>query len=401
MTNERILFILNRQTGMAPYSHEFVQGGIDAQVLSGFVSAMGSFMGEVTGTEETGWKTVYGSDSTFLVEGGEWALGVLAVLRETTEVRSKLRSVVREFEDSFAALRSADGIDGSGFNEFDHFVRRVFTNDRLSEKSVLLKGSDWREIEVVFASPREAFRMTRFLVFAKNGQSLGEAAWDQGIDLEEATELVSKAHWGNALYFNYVPVEETILSLSERSSSFLLRRDNPLGITPKTVQVIGALDGRTPLSFHMRDLGLGGDEEVLFELGDLINRGYVQKISLEKRLVLVNECVLRNLILKCSDAVGQETVSKYFLEVRNSGISEHPWIGRVWLLQNGFINCVLEETMSPVDLDDMYDGLEFLIEGIVEQLNKDTGDDYARSLLKSVRETCHDEWNPYLNDGVM
>ncbi|MHA1576509.1 MAG: hypothetical protein ACTSU3_04040, partial [Candidatus Thorarchaeota archaeon] len=87
MSNENVLFILDRHTTMAPYSHEFVKGGADPQLLSGFVGAMSNFMEEMTGSEQIHWKTQYGSDSTFLVEGGEWTLGVLSVLRETSEVR--------------------------------------------------------------------------------------------------------------------------------------------------------------------------------------------------------------------------------------------------------------------------------------------------------------------------
>ncbi|MHA2045042.1 MAG: hypothetical protein ACW99G_09625, partial [Candidatus Thorarchaeota archaeon] len=63
-SNERVLTVLNRLTGVSPYSHEFVPDSEDPQMLSGFISAMGNFMGEVTGTEEVQWKTVYGADSS-------------------------------------------------------------------------------------------------------------------------------------------------------------------------------------------------------------------------------------------------------------------------------------------------------------------------------------------------
>ena len=62
-SNEKILFLMNRFTGVAPYSHEFVIGDLDPQMLSGFVGAMGSFLGEFVGAERSQWKTVYGSDT--------------------------------------------------------------------------------------------------------------------------------------------------------------------------------------------------------------------------------------------------------------------------------------------------------------------------------------------------
>jgi len=124
--NEKLVMIINKNSGLAPYSHEFSKSNLDPQVISGFISAMTSFMGTVTGEKQSYWKTVYGSDSVILVENGEWTVGVLVTSRETSEGRSKLRRVVYEFEDYFAVLKDADGIEGSAFREFDQYVRRTF-----------------------------------------------------------------------------------------------------------------------------------------------------------------------------------------------------------------------------------------------------------------------------------
>ena len=48
-SNEKLLLILNKESGLAPYSHEFIEGAQDPQVMSGFISAISSFMGEATG----------------------------------------------------------------------------------------------------------------------------------------------------------------------------------------------------------------------------------------------------------------------------------------------------------------------------------------------------------------
>ena len=125
MSNEQVIFIIDKYSSMAPYAHEFVAGSADPQLLSGFIGAMSNFMEEMTGSEQIQWKTQYGSNSTFLVESGEWTLGVLSVLRETSEVRSKLRRIVVEFEDAFQALKGAEGIEGAAFKEFDKQVREA------------------------------------------------------------------------------------------------------------------------------------------------------------------------------------------------------------------------------------------------------------------------------------
>ena len=148
MSNEKVLFIVNSETGVAPYSHEFIPGGADPQVLSGFVSAMASFMGEVTGSLQTRWKTVYGQD-TLLGEGGEWTLGVIVVSKEPDEIRSKVRRVVMEIEDTIDSLRNSSGITGGVFADFNQYVRRVFLDDRLGECTEVMKGEDWLEHEII------------------------------------------------------------------------------------------------------------------------------------------------------------------------------------------------------------------------------------------------------------
>ena len=70
MSNEKVLFLLNRGTGVSPYSHQFMPEEIDPQILSGFISAITSFMDEASGPAKTHLQTVDSSDASFLLEGG-------------------------------------------------------------------------------------------------------------------------------------------------------------------------------------------------------------------------------------------------------------------------------------------------------------------------------------------
>ncbi len=247
LSNEKLLFILNQFSGVAPYSHEFVQGVQDTQVISGIVSAMTSFMGEIMGEEQTQWRTQYGNDSTLIVEGGDWAIGVLVVKRETEEVRSRLRRVVKEFEECFAVLREADGIEGGAFKEFDHFVRRTFVGDRLSRRSVILKGSNWNETSISFDLPSWAFKTSKTLYYLEDRQTLNEALCILDSTFDDATEVISRALWNRNINIVYVPDERDILLLSEGSASLLLETGNPTGLSIDSIRIVGALDGRTRL----------------------------------------------------------------------------------------------------------------------------------------------------------
>ncbi|MHA1575739.1 MAG: hypothetical protein ACTSU3_00120, partial [Candidatus Thorarchaeota archaeon] len=161
--NEKLVMIINKNSGLAPYSHEFSKSNLDPQVISGFISAMTSFMGTVTGEKQSYWKTVYGSDSVILVENGEWTVGVLVTSRETSEGRSKLRRVVYEFEDYFAVLKDADGIEGSAFREFDQYVRRTFVYDQITGRTLVMKRDEWRNSIFTFDLPSTAFAVSKIL----------------------------------------------------------------------------------------------------------------------------------------------------------------------------------------------------------------------------------------------
>ncbi|MHA1637445.1 MAG: hypothetical protein ACTSUB_05465 [Candidatus Thorarchaeota archaeon] len=401
MSNEQVLFILDKYTTLAPYSHEFVEGGADPQILSGFVSAMTNFIEEMTGSEQIHWKTVYGSGSSFLVEGGEWTYGVLSAQRETSEIRSKLRRVVVEFEDSFSALKGADAIEGGAFIDFDKFVRRVFLEDRITENSIILKGTDWRELQTKYETPKQAFDVTKFLLFAESGKSIEEIAKYQRILEIEACSLARDAMWKNAIYVKYVPSLDDIIALSEGSASILLKPENPMNLSVNTLIVITSLNGRQPLSAVTHQYDRNDLENILSELGDLINHGYIHKISIEHRLALVNECILSELAQTCNTAVGTEEAKNYIRRAQKKGIVHHPWVGRIRINDDLSIYSALDTSMTPQDLDFLYDAVQYLIAEITHEVSKDIGNEYAEETRTSIIERCHKKWERYLQDGIL
>lgn len=384
---------------MAPYSHEFVSGGHDSQMLSGIVSAMSSFMNEVTGVQESKWKTVYGSNSVLIVQAGEWMAGVLEVMRETSEMRSRLRRIVKEFEDSFPMFRDGDVFDGTIFEQFDRFVRRVFVDDRLSERSAILKGSDWSDIHGQYAHPSISFKVARLLHGLKSGQSIAEVAQSQGLPLEEVKNLVSEAVWQNVIHLKYVPADDDVLALSERSSSVILKQGNPMGISSAALRVLAHLDSRTPVYSLMRGVGSESVDRVLDELGNLIDEGYVQRIPLERRFVLLHECILSRFMAAIAKATGPARARSWWVTVCSKGTDQHPLLGRIHLTRDFRARCVIEDTMTPADLDNMYDALGYLINEIENQPS--IARDLNRNLLQVAREHCRRTWGSYLMDTTL
>nr|KXH78082.1 MAG: hypothetical protein AM324_10970 [Candidatus Thorarchaeota archaeon SMTZ1-83] len=399
LSNEKLLFILNRFTGVAPYSHEFVHGVQDAQVISGFVSAITSFMGEITGKELTHWRTHYGSDSTLLVEGGDWALGVLVVKRETDEVRSRLRRVVREFEDCFAVLRDADGIEGGAFKEFDNFVRRTFVGDRLCGRSVILKGLDWNEESISSDLPSWSFKIAKILLGMKDRQTLDEAMSILDASFADTAEVISRALWNRSINVVYVPDENDILLLSGGSSSLLLTASNPLGLSIDSIKTIGALDGRSPIASILRKVQPQHVGDSLLELGLLVNRGLIQRASLERQLVLINECILTRMMKACSKAMGARVAKRILRMAIDQVLARHSWAARIEYTRGFKIKCRLEDGLLPMDLDEVCDMLESLQQEVIFQVS-DEDPSFAESSLHDAKTDCHNTWAPYLRDMI-
>ncbi|MHA2139950.1 MAG: hypothetical protein ACXADF_00375 [Candidatus Thorarchaeota archaeon] len=396
MSNEKVLFILHRETSAALYSHEFIPGGLDPQLLSGFVSAMTSFIGTLAGGEQTQWKTEYGEDIVLLVEGGEWAIGVMAISRETNEVRSKLRRIVREFEEKYRSFRNLDQIDTDTLSDFDKFVMRVVVLDRLSEKSVVIRNANWESVMLPIESSEVLMHVMKFLMRIKSGHTIEMIMKKQRMNLTEVKDVVALAFWHNAIQVVYVPTNDDILSLSEGSLSALLRRDNPLGISTETMKVIGSFDGRSPLSSYLEMHQLKDEGPISLELGDLVNKGHVQRISTERRLVLANECILNELLHLGKSILGSARMNEFFASTLEAGVGLHPWTVRVRATDPLTVECEINDSMSTLDLDDMYNAIEYLIENLTERMAKKSDVAHIGSALALAKKRCSEKWSQFL-----
>ena len=399
-SNEKLLLILDKNSGLAPYSHEFSKGNLDPQVISGFVSAMTSFMGVVTGEKQSHWKTVYGTDSVLLVEPGDWTIGVLATSRETNEARSKLRSAVLEFEDCFAVLRNAGDIDGSAIREFDQYIRKMFVDERITGRTLVIKRLEWRSSISNFELPSVAFSVSKILLGIEGAQTVREIAEFQNLQIEEVIKIVSKAFWYNTVYLKFIPAETDILTLSEGTSTILFQKTNPLNLTNASLNVIARFDGRAPLIHFTRRMNEDELKVLLDDLGTLVNKGFVQRISVERRRVLLNECILSLLSSRGASIIGHKQMKQIFDTIRRVGGTHHPWISRVMLTDRIQAQCKLEESMTPTDLDDMANALEFFITEMGEQLSKRYVGRVVERMLRKIRNDCQASWTPYLTKPV-
>ncbi len=400
-SNEKVFFLYNKLTGMAPYTHEFVPGHLDSQILSGFISAMSSFMEEMTGTEQQQWKTVYGSDSILLVEVSDWMVSVLAVTRETQEHRSKLRRIVREYEQAFEHLKTAEGIEGGIFHEFDRYVQRVFMEDRLNERTLILRGDDCVDLYMSKQEGTKESNLFKLLSNTSDGQTISEYTEESGMESSLARNLISEAVWKNFLYLHFIPEDQDILELTTGASSVLFSNDNSLELPDLSLTVITALDGRKPLHMFLAGLSHGKRERLIIDLGNLCNQGYLSRIPIEQGFLLLNECILTGFYQSIQEELNQEQANSLFHRVRENTAKAHSWAGRVALQSDGRVITIFESTVTPRDLDMIVDSLDAFIAESINAISKSIGKIRAKKLLQHCQKRCNDAWRSYLEESLL
>jgi hypothetical protein len=385
IANEKLVMILNKNSGLAPYSHEFCRGNLDPQIVSGFISAMTSFMGEMMGNQQTHWKTEYGSDSMLLVEHGAWVIGVLVVSRETAEGRRRLMRVVSEFEDYFMALRESDGIEGSALHDFDQFVRKAFVNEQVTRRSVVIKNPEWKNMLFDFDLPSIAFAVSKILLGFEEKQTIEEIARFQSMSIEDTIDLVSKAYWCNAVFLKHIPDETEILTLSEKASTVIFQKDNPLKLSNVTLNITARFDGRASISQLIENINDQDFEIVLDELGTLFNKGFIQKISSEQGQVLHNESILSFLVSEGSMIIGNKKMKEIFETIRRSSGDHYPRIYRIMMADRMRVQCKIDENMTVADLDDLNKALELFLQELTEHLLVICGESRIEKLFLKMK----------------
>jgi hypothetical protein len=398
--NEKALLILNSNTGVAHYTHEFVHGFIDSKEISGVISAISRLNGELNGVDYPLLRTQFGDGTTLLVESGEWAIAILAVYRESNELRSKLKTILKEFEDTFPTPLDSDETERFLFNEFDRFVRRVLVMDRLNERTTIVKDHNWAGNKESLEEDATPFKLSRLMLLVETGQTIAEVSQRQKIPLDEVIDLISHAYWNNWVHLNFVPSDTDILTLTEGSLSFLMRNENPSGISTNTLKLVASLDGRTPLANHLYHLDNGEIVQLLVELGDLLSKGYLSRISIERRLVFVNECVLNKMIFDCRRILGRTRITELLNEAIESTIINHPWASRVSLSDDLLTKTMLVDRIETPDLNAIYEALSAVIDHLTQSLTTKTKYETLGVAVKTAKKSCYEKWAPYLSGVV-
>jgi hypothetical protein len=392
ISNEKLLLIINKKSGLASYSHEFMQGFQNPQILSGFISAISRIISEMTEMDESQWKTISGADSNILVENGEWSIGVLVATKVTSEIRSKLRSTIRVFEEHFQFLQDIECVQDL-FSDFDSYVRSVFVDDRVTGRTMVSKVRDWR-IQLLTIEPSLISSDIEMILSGfSDSMSVEEIVRSKNLSFDRVVESVSAAFWYGLVRLTFIPLDSDILDLSEKASSILFKKTNPLNLSTYCLRTVARFNGRTPLGHFLQVTREQDERSLLVHLGSLISRGLVQRISQEKRAVLYHECILSNLVSRGASILGSQTMMQIFEIVHAGCVFIHPHIRRIVLSDKMELKCVLEENMTLDDLDDIRDTLEYFIHELVRHFTIRYSTRIVDDLLMQTSEDCMATWN--------
>ena len=113
---------------------------------------------------------------------------------------------------------------------------------------------------------------------------------------------------------------------------------------------------------------------------------------------MINDWVLNELIQECVTAIGIKEARNYCSIAIAEGITNPPWIGRIRSTKRMKIHSVLDETMTPTDLDQMYEAIEYVIQYVKNQMQLLVDESEAEAMLQVARELCQRKWSDFLSN---
>lgn len=138
------IFFIHKVQGLNLLSHSFSGSKLDADLVSGFISALISFINSLKPPSEDDHlkkekliRTVDRGDFKILIEAGEYVLGILFVNIEKIDLRIKLREIIRQFEASYD-LKNWTGRVKESFESFKEIIFKKFAQEIIQVSDVPL-----------------------------------------------------------------------------------------------------------------------------------------------------------------------------------------------------------------------------------------------------------------------
>jgi hypothetical protein len=113
------------------------------------------------------------------------------------------------------------------------------------------------------------------------------------------------------------------------------------------LHVIGALDSRKKLEDIFIEEHTTDPDSICEKLGILLNMGFLQRISTEGKLALLQECILEKLLKTLIEYSNEFILKEYIAKKIKNGIGKYPWLSRVKVSDDLDVRITFEVGMSP------------------------------------------------------
>ena len=120
-----VLIAINRSSGLPEYVHHFDESlDMDSSILSGFISAITSFAGEMMGSGMI--RSINQEGFTLMMEHTSTRIVTLVASEETFDVRYRLHQFAQVYTETFPA--SYDSVVTSEYSAASELVEDIFSS---------------------------------------------------------------------------------------------------------------------------------------------------------------------------------------------------------------------------------------------------------------------------------
>lgn len=382
------LYIIQRDSGVCLYYHDFAEKMYDPHLLSSFIVAMASFFDEAASMGKSQAKAFEGTDSLLLVEFGEWTVGVLSATHETFDLRMKLKNIVENFEEHFALLRWVE-MDLAIRTRFAPIMIESFLIERLRPNTIIHVRGNWE----FYTNSSDVIKILRVI---PSVCSLKDAAEFLEIPISVVQKLMAEALWDKAISVVTPPKPEDIFQATH------LTRETTEGISEETAKVIPQLDGETPLSIVAEKVKTSDLRLFLEEIAVLAEREAIEPVTIGQTILIMYSKILQDIMDSSISIVGTRVLKKQFYETQQSLVDDYAWLSFIDIDDEVDLNIksslTIAITRGTVQPNILQDALDAMLHGISLRLRKFIGAYALRIILAKARDDIETNFPSHSQD---
>jgi hypothetical protein len=369
------LYIIQRDSGVCLYYHDFAEKMYDPHLLSSFISAMAAFFDEAASMGKSKARAFEGTHSLLLVEFGEWTVGVLSTTQDSFDLRIKLRKIVESFEEQFALLRWVE-MDLAIRTRFAPVMIDNFVQGRLHPSTIIHVRGNWE----FFTNNSDVIKILRVI---PSVCSLKDASEFLELPMETITKLMAQALWDKAIAVVTPPKPEDIFQAKS------LVGKTTEGISEETASVIPQLDGETPLSIVAEKVKTSDLRLFLEEIAILAEKEAIEPVTIGQTLIIMYSKILQEIMNRSVSIIGTQVTRKLFYQARHSLMDDYAWVAFIDIDDDVDLNVksslTVAITRGTVQPNILQESLNALLYGISTRLKKYIGINPLRIILAKAR----------------